>query len=65
MHVYYRRYLSLLKTIFGLFEKKPNPFGRNYKQNGAIILRLSPHILFCIVLESTICDLIMYLFFLF
>lgn len=46
VHVYYKRYLSLLKTIFLYFEGKVKCSRQDTKQNGAIILRLLPHILF-------------------
>lgn len=64
MHVYYKRYPNLLKTIFGQFEDKQKCSKRKSKQNGVIILRLLPQILFVIVLVSTIYSRVMYLYFL-
>ena len=49
--VYYKRYQSLLKTIFFVFRKWIKCFAQKYKQNRAIIVRLLPYIISILILK--------------
>ena len=49
--VYYKRYQSLLKTIFFVFRKWIKYFAQKYKQNRAIIVRLLPYIISILILK--------------